>query len=179
MARLGESVFADSEIRALRFRLSYLLKEPADVDDVIQDACLRVLEYSAESRAIENPAAFLHRIARNLAIDHLRWRERTARICSAADDSEEATVEMHKVSAQQRQADEALEDDECLNAILMAVSQLPPKCRQAFMMSQFEERTYREISQKVGLSVSMIEKYVLRARRHIASRVAPLYAVAS
>jgi RNA polymerase sigma factor (sigma-70 family) len=178
MARLAESVLAGSDIQALRFRLSSLLREPADVDDVIQDAYLRVLEYSDQSPEIENPAAFLHRIARNLAIDHIRWRERTARICSAADDSEEVTAEMYEVSSLQRRADEVLEQDECLNAILTAVSQLPAKCRQAFMMSQFEERTYREISQKVGLSVSMIEKYVLRARRHIAVKVAPLYAMA-
>jgi RNA polymerase sigma factor (sigma-70 family) len=178
MTRLAESVLAGSDMRVLRFRLSSLLKEPADVDDVIQDAYLRVLEYSEESRQIDNPAAFLHRIARNLAIDHIRWRERTARICAPAEDSEALAAEMYQVSALQRRADEEVERDECLDAVLAAVAQLPPKCRQAFFMSQFEEQTYREISQKVGLSISMIEKYVLRARRHIALKVAPMYAMA-
>jgi RNA polymerase sigma factor (sigma-70 family) len=179
MVRLATNVLADSDLRILRYRLSSLLKEPADIDDIIQEAYLRVLEYSERAPEIENPAAFLHRIARNLAIDHIRWRQRTARICAAADDSEEIQAEMHKVSSRQRQADEMVEHDQCLDAVLAAVSQLPPKCRQAYVMSQFEEQTYREISAKVGLSVSMIEKYVLRARRHIASTVAPLYAIAS
>jgi RNA polymerase sigma factor (sigma-70 family) len=177
MTRLAENVLTNSDIRVLRYRLSSLLKEPADVDDVIQDAYLRVLEYSDDSPKIDNPVAFLHRIARNLAIDHIRWKERTARICAPAEDSETVAAEMHQVSAMQRRADEEVEQDECRDAILAAVAQLPPKCRQAFFMSQFEEQTYREISQKVGLSISMIEKYVLRARRHIALKVAPLYAV--
>jgi RNA polymerase sigma factor (sigma-70 family) len=59
---------------------------------------------------------------------------------------------------------------------LTAVSQLPAKCREAYLLSRVEQRTYREIAAKVGLSVSMIEKYVLRARRHVAEYVSPMYA---
>lgn len=176
MAELAMSVLAECDVRILRFRLAALLKEPADIDDVIQDAYLRVLEYSDDAPRVENPAAFLHRVARNLAIDHIRWRQRTARICASANESDEIHAEMHQVSSQQQQADEIVHQDQCLSAVLAAVSELPPKCKQSYLMSQLEERTYREISDKVGLSVSMIEKYVLRARRHIASRLTPMHA---
>jgi RNA polymerase sigma factor (sigma-70 family) len=173
MCRLALSALAESDIQILRRRLSFILKNPSDVDDVIQDAYVRVLEYAASSPKMDNPAAFMHRIARNLAIDKIRWRRRTARVCSASDDSEDIRSQVQNVRSSDRQIDEVMEQKEILQTVLTAVSQLPAKCRDAYLLSRVEERTDREIALKVGLSVSMIEKYVLRARRHVAAYVAP------
>jgi RNA polymerase sigma factor (sigma-70 family) len=179
MSGLASCVLADTDIQILRRRLSFLLKNSADVEDVIQDAYIRVLEYSQSGMRIGNPPAFLHRVARNLAIDRIRWQQRTARICGAADDSEEIGSQVQNAASNDKQADEMLEYDQNLQLLYKVVAQLPPKCRQAYLMSSLEGRTYREISTAVGLSVSMIEKYVLRARRHIAAALAPTYAMAS
>jgi RNA polymerase sigma factor (sigma-70 family) len=175
MCRLALSNLAESDIQSLRRRLSVILKNPSDVDDVIQDAYLRVLEYAESSPKIDNPAAFMHRIARNLAIDQIRWRQRTARVCAASDDSEDIRWQVQNVRSYERQIEEVMEQEEILQSVLAAVAQLPAKCREAYLLSRVEQRTYREISAKVGLSVSMIEKYVLRARRHVAAFVAPMY----
>jgi RNA polymerase sigma factor (sigma-70 family) len=177
MSRLALSELTESDIQSLRRRLSFILKNPSDVEDVLQDAYVRVLEYSQNSPKIDNPAAFLHRIARNLAIDHIRWRQRTARVCSASDDSDDIRSQVQNVRSHEPRIDEVMEQEEILQTVLTAVSQLPVKCREAYLLSRVEERTYREISVKVGLSVSMIEKYVLRARRHVAAYMAPRHAV--
>jgi RNA polymerase sigma factor (sigma-70 family) len=179
MCRLALSDLAKSDIQSLRRRLSFILKNPSDVEDVIQDAYVRVLEYSKASPKIDNPAAFMHRIARNLAIDQIRWRQRTARVCAPCDDSDNIRWQVQNVRSQERQIEEVMEQEEMLQTVLSAVEQLPVKCREAYLLSRVEEQTYREISVKVGLSVSMIEKYVLRARRHIAAYVSPMQAVAN
>lgn len=177
MSRLALSELTESDIQSLRRRLSFILKNPSDVEDVLQDAYVRVLEYSQNSPKIDNPAAFLHRIARNLAIDHIRWRQRKARVCFASDDSDDIRSQVQNVRSHEPRVDEVMEQEEILQTVLTAVSQLPVKCREAYLLSRVEERTYREISVKVGLSVSMIEKYVLRARRHVAAYMAPRHAV--
>jgi RNA polymerase sigma factor (sigma-70 family) len=179
MSRLALSELAESDIQSLRRRLSWILRNPSDVEDVIQDAYVRVLEYSESASKIDNPAAFLHRTARNLAIDQIRWRQRTARVCSASEDSEDIRSQVQNVRSHDLHIDEVMEHEEILQTVLTAVSQLPIKCREAYLLSRVEERTYREISAKVGLSVSMIEKYVLRARRHVAAYVAPRHAMVS
>jgi RNA polymerase sigma factor (sigma-70 family) len=175
---MAVGALVESEIRSLRRRLSGILHNPSDVDDVIQDTCVRVLEYSAECDDIKNPVAFLHRVARNLAIDRLRWRRRTSRICAGQDDSEDIRRQLQNASSHDVSADELLQRGQALQSVMDVMAQLPPKCQQAYVLSQLEERTYREISDQVGLSVSMIEKYVLRARRHITSRLQPARALA-
>jgi hypothetical protein len=100
MNRSALSALTESDIQNLRRALRFILKNSTAVEDVIQDAYVRVL-------------AFFHRAARNVAIDQIRWRKRMARIYVT-----------------------------------------------------------REISTRVGLSVGMIEKFVLRACRH-ATAIAP------
>jgi RNA polymerase sigma factor (sigma-70 family) len=114
-----------------------------------------------------------------LAIDRLRWEQRTAHICAAAEDSEEIRALVQSAPSHDKQADEVLEYNQNLQLLHRVVAQLPLKCRQAYLLSSVEGRTYREIAMSVGLSVNMIEKYVLRARRHIAATLAPRYAIAS
>jgi RNA polymerase sigma factor (sigma-70 family) len=174
MLAFGECGFADSDIRALRRYLSRILKNSADVEDVIQDAYLRVLEYTDDGPHIDNPLAFLHRIAGNLAIDNIRRRRRTSLICTATGDSEDVEERAQNVCSP-HDAEDSLEHDQILQAVLAALAQLPPKCSLVYRMSCLEEHTHREIAVKVGLSVSMIEKYVLRARRHVVTQVAPAY----
>ncbi|WP_239796219.1 sigma factor-like helix-turn-helix DNA-binding protein [Candidatus Nitrotoga arctica] len=40
---------------------------------------------------------------------------------------------------------------------------MPPKARRAFLLAQLEGLTYAEIAQQLGVSVSMIKQYMLRA----------------
>jgi RNA polymerase sigma factor (sigma-70 family) len=175
MNRPALIALGEPDTENLRRALWFILKNAADVEDVIQDAYVRVLEYSQNNFEIDNPVGFFHRVARNLAIDHIRWRRRTARIYIAPDDSEHIRSQVENVLSHERRADEIVEQDQALEAVLSAVSKLPPKCRDAYLLSRVEERTYLEISAKFGLSVSMIEKYVLRARRQVAALAQPEY----
>lgn len=45
---------------------------------------------------------------------------------------------------------------------------LPPKVREAFVLAQFEELTYPEIAQRLGISLRSVSNYLTRAMEHCA-----------
>jgi RNA polymerase sigma-70 factor (ECF subfamily) len=56
---------------------------------------------------------------------------------------------------------------ERLGSAVAVIAKLPPRTRQVFMLHRFEEMTYRRISQKLGISVSAVEKHIMNALRAI------------
>ena len=77
-------------LEAHRARLASSLSgwiEPADVDDLVQEAFLRALTRPMEFRGRRSMSAWLRRVVRNLAIDHIRHEgaEQRARAGLARD----------------------------------------------------------------------------------------------
>lgn len=61
------------------FALS-MVKNRADAEDILQDACLQVWQGAGGYRARGTPMAWLMTVTRNLALDRLRERARTAEL---------------------------------------------------------------------------------------------------
>jgi RNA polymerase sigma-70 factor (ECF subfamily) len=125
----------------------------ATAADIIQDLFLRLWR-----RPIERPddsAGYLFRSARNLAVDHLRSVRVRAR---------------HEGSPSQKQHDEespspdtllAARDD--LRRIDKALRALPKRTRHVFLLHRVHGRSYPEIARALGVSISTIEKDMMRA----------------
>lgn len=123
-----------------------------DIEDNVQDACVRALEVS-EPHAIHNPAGYLTRIARNLFIDKRRRRLRDARLFEHSRDAA-------FVADEQPNPEQCLVGKQLLAAILWEIDDLPPRCRETFLMHRFENMSYPAIAKRMGISVSMVEKHI-------------------
>lgn len=55
---------------------------------------------------------------------------------------------------------------ETLHEIDALLDGLPPKARSAFLLSQLEGLKYADIATRLGVSVSMVKKYMLQAMTH-------------
>lgn len=51
------------------------------------------------------------------------------------------------------------------------LAELPPKCRQAFVLNRIEGWTQAEVATYMGLSKNMIERYVMRAIEYVQERL--------
>lgn len=49
------------------------------------------------------------------------------------------------------------------------ITTLSPQCREAFMLSRFEELSYKEIAERMHLSVNTVEKHIAKALRILRS----------
>lgn len=141
--------------------LSFLARQVDDRDtaaDLAQESFARVLAAQASGKAITDARALLYRTARNLVTD--QYRRATVRrhenVDTLADDElPRAPLHLHP--------DEALASRQVIEAYLATIAELPERCRQVFILSVFENLTYGQIAREMGISVSMVEKHVVRA----------------
>jgi RNA polymerase sigma factor (sigma-70 family) len=124
-----------------------------DAEDVIQEAYLRVLRYSAE-HAVESRERLLFCAARNLAVDSRRRRD--ARERNAADCAVLGAVNYPAL-------DEVLDARQRLRRVEAAIDALPTRCREIFLMHRIDGMSYSEIAKSAGISVSAVEKHIARA----------------
>lgn len=146
----------------LRF-LARKLGNSHDAADVAQEAYARVLDRNG-SCAIVQPRAFLFRAALNLCTD--LYRNRRGSQVMPLDAAAEA------VRCEAPLQDERLYRRQQLARLERALQELPPACRQAFLMRQVEGMSHDEIANSLGISVDMVHKHLTRALRHCRSRCA-------
>lgn len=121
--------------------------------DIAQDTFLRLLVTRRLPEQGEG-RRYLTQIARNLIID--QWRRQ--RIEQAYLESLAALPEPETPSLETRAM-----VIETLIQIDAMLDGMPAKVREAFLLSQFEGLTYPQIAERLEVSVSSVQKYMLRA----------------
>lgn len=127
-------------------------------EEVVQNAYLRVAGRSSQAAAIEHPKAYLITATRNAAVDHIlrqqaEWSRRVdIEDVAAVGISEDPTT--------------TLDHRHRIARLAVLLNELPTACREAFIMNKVEGRTHREIAKHLGVSVSMVEKHIIRALFH-------------
>jgi len=136
-------------------RLVGIVKSRETAADLVQDTYVRLLRLG-EAHVVEQPRALLHRIASNLAIDHLR-KEKSG---IQAFDGMDAAV---TVPSQAPSPERELLAKQRLRLCLKAIEQLPPRSREAFVLCRVYGYSYQEIAMRMGISESGVEKLLMRA----------------
>lgn len=142
--------FISTYLRLLTVARARALSD-GDAEDRLQEACLRLLE-SEQTSEIRQRDHYFKRILHNVRISALRLA----------------------ISRPQVEIDEALADPQPgpdriagakadLRRVADALEALPPRCREAFELHRFEELSYAQIAQRMGVSTSMVEKHIAAA----------------
>ncbi|MCI4592146.1 RNA polymerase sigma factor [Sphingobium sp. BYY-5] len=152
-----------SYVPALRRYFSRRVSNGAMVDDLVQDVMLRMHARDAKD-SIDNLEGYIFRTATSVLRDQAR-RDKARHAASHG----ELTEKDHP--AEECTADRVLEGKEELARLVHALEDLPERTRDIFLMRRYEGWAYGEIAEKVGISVSAIEKHVAKAVAHIARRL--------
>jgi len=151
--------YHDSLIHFLQQRL----RVPEDAHDVAQEAYVRLLQYQNSTR-VRSPSSMLFRIAINVAND-------LGRADKARHIADQCPVDEVELISEQPSAERELSGVEDLALLRTAIAQLPPKCRQVFLLSRIRQMTYPQIARHCGISVKMVEKHISHALAICAKKV--------
>lgn len=159
---LETSLFHQYYAELLRFLTAKLgCREQAA--DVVQDTFVRI-RCLKDLAAVAQPRAFLYKTALNLTVDLFRrQRIRSERITQL-----DATEDMPSAIPPQ---DVEVEAKERVRLLYEAITDLPPKCRQVFLLHKFMDIPHAEIANRLGISKNMVEKHVMKAMAHCRERV--------
>ena len=143
-------------IAPLRRYLSRMLGNASEAQDVAHDAYLRVYPKVQDDSA-RNPEAVLYTTARRLALNRIK-RRGIAPFASGEPHLENAASSTPGV-VQQVMARQELQQLE------VALAQLPPGCRAVLLLRKIELLSHAEIAERLGISISTVEKQHARALR--------------
>lgn len=131
----------------LRFIARSVLSSAEQVDDVMQDAYLRLVNVPADVRS---PIAYCRQVVRNLALDYCRHRA-VEQACIAADVSVDWLEAPGTGSLQRR-----VEVQEALAALEKELERMPPKIRQVFELHRIQGYTQRDVAKHLGCSLTYV-----------------------
>jgi RNA polymerase sigma factor (sigma-70 family) len=124
--------------------------------EVAQEAYVRLLSLD-QPGAVSYLRAFLFKTAANIAIDR---RRRIQNFDKGA--GRELFTELTENRTPERQ----LSGEQTLRHLGALIERMPPKCREAFVLNQIQGLDAATIAHRLGITDSMVRKYVVRALLH-------------
>lgn len=148
-------IYSKYYFKLVRFATDFVvLKE--DAENIIQDVFVNLWERRDSLVNIENMNAYVFRLAKNKCLDYLKHRIIQEKYVANAQSIHEQEFSLKLQSLESFDIDVASEDN-LEKIITNAIDSLPNKCREIFLLSRYEGLKYREISERLGLSVNTVE----------------------
>jgi RNA polymerase sigma factor (sigma-70 family) len=141
-----------------------MLGNNSDVEDVAQQVFIRVWKSAPRYRPAAKFTTWLLTITRNLVFNEARRRKRHPGDLLDIHEGEEAIALADSAG---RKPDEQLLEDELQGAIEAAIRALPEKQRMAVVLRRYQEQSYEEIAEVLGLSLPAVKSLLFRARTEL------------
>jgi len=148
---------------SLRAYLKSSFPAVRDVEDVLQESYLRIWKARA-ARPINSAKAFLFVIAKRLALNTLR-RERRSLTVETADIDRLFTLDDTPDAAAQMAARQEIE------LLVEAVSALPARCREIFVLRRLHGVPQKEIAARLGLSEQTVQVQAARGLQRVSQHL--------
>jgi RNA polymerase sigma-70 factor (ECF subfamily) len=133
-----------------------------DVDDIVQEVFIRVYRSLSKFKFDASFFSWLYRITKNLCIDEIRKR-RIRRVLSL-DYLTEDTLEKSRKSKDYTMASDSILTDEKRQIIQSALQRLRPEYREVLVLREYQDFSYNEIAETLGLRLEAVKSRIFRAR---------------
>jgi len=155
----------------LRGLVYSIIGDGDEVDDVLQDVCVRVITKIDSVCQPERFRSWLAVLARRQALRHRQSRARRVGLSRVNNGGGRASPTLLSDEKASWFAD-GLERTEQCDRILQAVRLLPEKYREVFMLQYSSDLTYRQIAEILDVPVTTVQIRLVRARAMLRDQVA-------
>ena len=160
--------------RRLGRLISRFVRDPAEAEDVTQDAFIKAYRALPGFRGDSAFYTWLYRIGINTAKNHLLGNKRrplTSTIFDAdgAESYEDAGL-LHEVSTPENE----LMSKQVVSVVQASLQQLPEDLRSALTLREIEGLSYEEIADVMNCPIGTVRSRIFRAREAVAENLRPL-----
>lgn len=152
-------VFDRYKDRVFSIALTFLKGDSAGAQDIAQEVFVKVFRAAATFRQDARLSTWIYRITANACMDEMRRRRRTVLFGTMPSQLEKPV-----------DPDEPAEMDAELHA---ALSRLSPKLRIAVLLRYFDDLSYEEIAEALGVTTGTVASRLNRAHKFLARQLAP------
>ena len=142
--------------KLVRFAKEFVILEE-DAENITQDVFTDLWAKRDSMDRIENMNAYLFRLIKNRCLDHLKHKMSEQKYIEFVQTSFEIEMSLKLQSLDRFDVSDISEGNETEILVRNAINSLPRKCRDIFLLSRVEGLKYREISERLGISVNTVE----------------------
>lgn len=132
-----------------------IIPDESIAEDIAQDVFYELYRKRGDLNIQSSLKAYLRRAAVNRALNHLRDQK-----IRFAEEDAAPVQESYLAGAQQ-----LIEAEQLQSRIDQAIDGLPARCRVIFVLSRFEELSYKEIAEHLDISPKTVENQIAKALR--------------
>lgn len=151
------TVFEEYYNSLCNYAFNYV-KELSSSEDIVQEVFVRIWEKRQDIIASETLRFYLFTAVRNNCLTHLQKEKKAA------------IVELNDYDAAEEQktfSEEMKPETDYKAQLTSAMDQLPPKCREVFVLSRISKQSYKEIATTLDISVKTVENQMGKALKVI------------
>ncbi len=152
------------QIRLVRV-CARLLRDPEEAQDAAQEVFLRAYRAAGSYEPRGQVFTWLYRIAVNYCLNRLRRRRLVRFLPFLAGDGEDAPAFDPADGAPSSET--ALSSRQQWGQMRRAIAALPANQQVVLLLAKFEELSYREIAQTLGITEGAVESRLVRAMRSL------------
>lgn len=148
-----EEVFK-SNYKSLHAYAITMLRDEIAAEEIVQNVFYKLWERTDNLSIQGSVRAYLYRAVHNEALNYLKHMKIR---------SEHQLYVVHQINESSEHAGKKIQLKELEQKLQTALNELPEQCRTIFQMSRFEELRYREIAERLDISVKTVENQIGKA----------------
>jgi RNA polymerase sigma-70 factor, ECF subfamily len=160
--------------RKLGRLLSRLIRDPAEVEDVTQEAFIKAYRALPSFRGDSAFYTWLYRIGVNTAKNYLVSQGRRAPTATEFDSEEAESFDEGEQLRDINTPEHVLLSKQIGETVNSAMEALPEELRTAIMLREIEGLSYEEIATIMDCPIGTVRSRIFRAREAVAEKLRPL-----
>lgn len=160
--------------RKLGRLLSRFIRDPAEVEDVTQEAFIKAFRALPSFRGDSAFYTWLYRIGINTAKNYLVSQSRRAPTTTEFDADEAETFEDGEQLRDINTPESVLLSKQIGETVNTAMDGLPEELRVAIVLREIEGLSYEEIANIMSCPIGTVRSRIFRAREAVAAKLRPL-----
>jgi RNA polymerase sigma-70 factor (ECF subfamily) len=160
--------------RKLARRLSRFIRDPAEVEDVTQEAFIKAYRALPAFRGDSAFYTWLYRIGINTAKNYLMAMGRRAPTSTEVEAEDAEGFEEGEQLRDINTPESVLLSNEIARTVNATIEQLPEELRTAIQMREIEGMSYEDIAKAMDCPIGTVRSRIFRAREAIAEQLRPL-----
>ncbi len=135
-----------------------ILKDPDIAEDIVQDVFIKLWAKRAEIRFSPAIRAYLFTATKHACLNHIDKRQRR---------SELLNIYLEGMTAYAENVDAHIHYQDLQQKVAGAIDDLPPRCKEVFVLSRSHFKSHQEIADELGISIKAVEQHIGKALKSL------------
>ncbi len=145
----------------------HLLQNMDDAEDLAQDVCIEILESAESFKGASSLSTWIYRLTVNKSLNFIRKNKRKQLVRQFESFFRKGDGNVNATIKEPSEHDKTFENNERKQILEKAINSLPENQKTAFILSKYEELSYKEITEIMNLSLASVESLLQRAKKKL------------